>query len=166
MDIWIYGYMDKLIYFWHRCVFYIRGFKYHRGLKYEYIDIWIYDYIDIWIYAFRRDLYIWGFKYLMGLIYGYMGIWIYLYMDMYVNLDILFKEYIEILVYCHLDIYWDRHIWIYLIYKYKDICITGYMDFLCFIGPKCLSHLNMYKSIYIHQSSHNCLNCFKKYLHF
>ena len=52
-----------------------------------------------------RDLYIWGFKYIMGLIYGYKGIWIYLYMDMYVNLDILFKEYIEILVYCHLDIY-------------------------------------------------------------
>ena len=61
--------------------------------------------MDTWIYAYMCDLYIWGFKYLVGLIYGYMGIWIYLYMDMYVNLDILFKEYIEILVYCHLDIY-------------------------------------------------------------
>ena len=61
--------------------------------------------MNIYIFAYRCDLYIRGFKYLMSLIYGYMVIWIYLYMDMYVNLDILFKEYIEILVYCHLDIY-------------------------------------------------------------
>ena len=118
-------------------------------LIYWYMDIRIYGYMNIYIFAYRCDLYIRGFKYLMSLIYGYMGIWIYLYMDMYVNLDILFKEYIEILVYCHLDIYWYRHIWIYLIYEYKDICIAGYIDFLCFIGPKCLSHLYIEKLTYI-----------------
>ena len=51
MDAWIYGYISDTV-----VSFIQRGFKYHWGLKYGYIDIliWLYDYMDICIHEYMH----------------------------------------------------------------------------------------------------------------
>ena len=115
------------IYIFLHCFLYIRGYKFLRGIKYRYIDIWINKYIDISSFL--------GVSHMDIEIYGNLDIW----MNKQMDISSMKYGYMDILIYRYtstsgvsqkqgFQVSQGYQIWDIWIYWYMDTWIYEYLD--------------------------------------